>query len=488
MPPGPDRLRRGAVVADANPAAATPSLMIRSGAPSCEARAAHHGAGHAGGTASSPQITVAVLAAALLLATGSARGADSLSVRGEVGTAAEVSNEQFYESAIDDTTFLGRRLHDSPESRVAVVAMAELLRSAGSGRWQLRFVPELSTGDEATRLAATATVRVQPRDRLRLALEPRAEYSRDDGFGMRRREWRAALTGRARLLSFDESSALRLAAGSEVVRALAGSDPFVLSGTSARVSAGWARTPLLGSEWDVEYGAVGRVFRDSTSRDQFEHRLAVTWRRNFGIASSLVLAAEADRRVALRDVTSSRDRFLRGETTLSGTFAPALSWEIRPEVSLESLRFDVPDSLLDFDYDVWDARLLLGRTLGTAWRVGMGPRAEWLSAPWNDAESYDELGWTLELERFTAASWWNVAPAFGRRRYAGTVAAMTDLLLPATPLHSDFTFVELSAFLDQKLPARMRVRALATLRDERHDDPDQDARSLYFSLDVRRLF
>jgi hypothetical protein len=60
------------------------------------------------------------------------------------------------------------------------------------------------------------------------------------------------------------------------------------------------------------------------------------------------------------------------------------------------------------------------------------------------------------------------------------------LLTP--PLHSSFDFVELTGFLDQPLPGKLRARATAAVRSERHDVADHDARSLYFSLDLRRLF
>ena len=449
-------------------------------APASPARAARRDAARAAGARA--------LAALFAFAPAPALAADSLAVHVEVGTATEISNEQFYESSIDDTTFLGRRLHDTPETRVAAVALAELLRTTGDGRWQMRFAPEASVGDEASRVAAAASVRGRPTERLRIALEPRAEFRRDDGFGLRRRDWRASVTGRVRLLSPDELSALRFSAGSEVVRALEGSDPFVLSGTSARAALGFSRTPLFGPEWDVEYGAIGRVFRDSTARDHLEHRLAAALRQDFGGGHSLALSADVDRRVALRDVASSRDRFTRVQSALSGSLALGERWDLRPELGAEAVRYDDPDSLVDFDYRILGAQVSVQCELGPAWRAGTGPRAEWLTAPWNAAEEYVELAWALELERLTANGWWSLTPLAGHRRYAESAPAApaADLLAPL--LHSSFDFVELNAFLDQQLPAALRVRALAALRAERHDDPDHDARSLYFSFDVRRLF
>lgn len=428
------------------------------------------------------------IAALVACAPAPARAGDSLAVRVEVGSATEISNEQFYESTINDTTFLGRTLHATPETRLAAVALAELLRTSGGGRWEVRLAPEASLGDEASRVAAAASVRGRPTERLSFALEPRAEYRRDDGFGLRRRDWRASVTGRLRLRSPDEVSALRLSAGSEIVRTLGGGDSFVLSGTSARAALGLSRSPLFGPEWDFEYGVIGRAYRDSTDRDHVEHRVAASLRQDFPGGHSVALSADAERRVALRDVASSRDRFARVLGKLSGRLALGERWDLSPELEAEAVRHDDPDSLVDFDYRILGAQASIQFEVGPALRAGTGPRAEWLAAPWNPAEEYAEIGWAIELERLTGSAWWSLAPAAGHRRYARSAPAApsTDLLAPV--LHSSFDFVELSAFLDQQLPGALRVRSLAALRAERHENPDHDARSLYFSLDVRRLF
>ena len=434
-----------------------------------------------------PVLTL-VIAGAIVTRSAPALAADSLAVRVEVGTATEVSNEQFYESAIDDTTFLGRRLHDTPEARVAAVALADLFRTFGEGRWQVRFSPDVSIGDEAVRAAASASLRGRPGDRVLVTLEPRAEYRRDEGFGVLRRDWRASLLARLRRLSEDEFGALRFSAGSELVRSLEGSNAFVLSGTSARAALGYSRAPLFGPEWDVEYGAIARVFRDSTDRDHVEHRLTASLRGYAGGIHELALSAGVDRRVATRDVTDSRDRFAQFNAEAVAGLELAADWGLRPELRAELVRHDEPDSVVEFDYRLARTQLLLRREFGAAWRAGAGPRGEWLVAPWCPAEEYREFAWVLELERITGGSLWNLAPVAGRRSYAqsATAAAARDLLAPL--LHSSFDFVEMTGFLDQPLPAALRVRALGAVRAERHTNPDHDARSLYFSLDVRRLF
>lgn len=423
-----------------------------------------------------------------LLAAPASRAGDTLAVRAEVGAAGEYSNEQFYESAIDDTIFLGRQLHDTPEARLAAVARAEFMRTFGAGRWQVRLVPDVSVGDEAVRASASATIRGDAGARVRLALEPRAEYRRDEGFGLHRRDWRASVVARLRRLSGDELGALRLMAGSEVVRSLEGSDAFVLSGTSARAAIGYSRAPLFGPEWDVEYGVIARAFRDSTDRDHVEHRVVASLRALVGAGHDVSLAAGMDRRLANRDVPGSRDRFTRIEAEAGAGLSFASDWSLRADVRGELLRYDDPDSLVEFDYGVARSGLMARREFGPGWRAGAGTRVEWLVAPWAPEEDYVEIAGVLELERMTGTALWHLAPAAGHRRYSRTAppTSGTDLLAPT--LHSSFDFVELTGFLDQPLPGGLRARATGVVRAERHEVADHDARSLYFSLDLRRLF
>lgn len=422
------------------------------------------------------------------LAASRAGAADSLTVRFEVGTATEVSNEQFYESSIDDTTFLGRRLFGTPETRVAAVARAEMALGSADGRWHLRLAPDASIGDKAVRVGTSASLRGRLGELTRLTLEPRVEYDRDEGFGMLRRDWRASFVGRLRRLSLDELGSLRVTAGSEVVRAAADSDPFVLSLTSARAALGYGRSPLFGWDWDVEYGAVARVFRDSTARDHVEHRLGAVLREDFEGGHSVALSIDADRRMALRDVPGSRDRFAQLHARVEPAFALGPNWGLRAELQTEIVRYDTPDSLIEFDYRLSGGRLWVRREFGTSWRVSTGPRAEWLEAPLSPTENYREVAWQADVERLTGTAWWNLAPAAGHRRYdpAPSAALATDLVARAT--RSSFDFLEVSGFFDQPVPWGVRFRALGTARVERHANPDHDARSLYFSVDVRRLF
>jgi hypothetical protein len=319
-------------------------------------------------------------------------------------------------------------------------------------------------------------------------LEPRFEYQRDASFGLEHSDWRASLVGRVRRLSLDELGVLRFNAGAEVVRVIEASDPFVLSGTSGRAALGYTRSPLSGPDWDAEYGAVVRSFRDSTNRDHVEQRLAISLREDYAWGNSLGLTVDGVRRDALREVPSTRDRFSQVHALADGSFGPGNGWSLRPELRAEITRYDDPDSLVDFDYDLYGAWLPLRREMGPAWRVSTGPRFELLAAPACPWEEYREFAWTFELEKLTGGAWWSLAPVLGHRD-CKTFAANEPLGNSLTAsLHSSFDFVDVTAFLDQPLPGALRTRAMGTLRAERHDDRDHDALSLYFSLDVRRLF
>lgn len=413
---------------------------------------------------------------------------DSVAVHFEIGTTTEVSNEQFYESAIDDTTFLGRRLHATPETRVAAVARAEWIRASPDRRLEWSLSPNASIGDKAVRLATTGLLRARPSEQVRYSLEPRFEYQRDESFESNRRDWRASVLGRFRRASLDESSALRLVAGSELVRVADGSDAFLLSGTSARAAIGYSHTPLFGTEWDMEYGAIVRGFRDSTSRDHAEHRFDLTLRDAYGGGHTLAFEAGGDRRVALRDPSNSRDRFVQLRARAEAGLQLGEEWSLRPSIDLEALRYDEPDSLVDFDYRLLGARLETRREIGPAWRISTGPRADWLEAPWSREEEYVDFAWGFEVEHLTAGSWWSITPGLGHREYSTEPAGPASIDSAAFSPHSSFDYLELTGYLDQALPARLRLRALGTLRAERHSDRDQDSRSLYFSVDVRRLF
>ena len=159
-------------------------------------------------------------------------------------------------------------------------------------------------------------------------------------------------------------------------------------------------------------------------------------------------------------------------------------WSLVARFEGEGIQYDRPDSVLYFDQTI--ARALLA----PRWRPGptstleAGPRAEILRSPLAPAEEYRELAGVFEVEIFGPGSWWRLATAAGRRRYERPALRRG---FDPVGLHTDFGFVDLDLLVDRALAAGLRLRALLTARLERHADSGDDSRSLYFSLDLRRL-
>jgi hypothetical protein len=259
----------------------------------------------------------------------------------------------------------------------------------------------------------------------------------------------------------------------------------VLSSSTARAELGYERAPLFGWDWEIAYGALARVFRDSTGRDHVEQRLEATIHEDLLNGHSASLTLEVDHRMALRSVPGTRDRFVEGRALAAAGFGLGGAWTLHPEAQFEITRYDQPDSVLDFDYGILRAQAGLRREFANGPGVTLAPRAEWLDAPWCPGERYRELSAVCEIEWLRPTSWWSLAPGAGHRTYLEPSGRGSPLTL--TP-HSSFSFLELTGLVDQRLPGALRIRALGTLRLERHDESADDARSLYFSLDARRLF
>ena len=409
--------------------------------------------------------------------------ADSLAVRFEVGASADGSNELFYEQSYTDTTFLGRRLHGTPESRGAGVAAMELTGARGSGRWQYTLRPELTLGDAVTRAVATGTLRFRPDPRWRLAFEPRAEYSRDLSFDLDRRELVLASTASALRRFSDDVLDLRL--GGELLQTPASRDPFLLAHRVGRGVLDWDHDGILGLGWDLRYEADVRTFPDSTLRDHQEHQVELSARRDFSGGHALTMLAGLTRRSTLYSAPGTRDRFTEARAEVRGTWRFDESYSCVAGVEGDGYRYDDPDSLVDFDYTIVRAEAHVRRDFaGRAW-LSAGPRLEWLAAPWNPSERYREFAAAVEFEFLGTGRWWLLGPAIGRRGYEVSESGQST---DPNAIHSTYLFAELQVLGDQSLPGRLRARITANVRLEKHDDPSQDARSLYFSLDLRRLF
>ena len=410
---------------------------------------------------------------------------DTSFLRFEAGGTSDVTNERFYEDSFDDTTFTGRRLAGSPEYRHAGVAALEAGGPlARAGRYRLR--QEATAGNRLLRSYTRLDWRGEPGERFRLTLSPELDVRRDLSFGSDRRELRFRPDGRVRLTTLDRSQSWDLLMGGDWLRTSGSSDVTTLDRNAGRAWLRWSRAPL-DALWESElgYGADARAFPDSVERDHLEQHAAVALRRLLPGAGSAALDLQLDRRTSYYRTASTRDRFWSGRADASA-FVPIherLTGELW--LSVDGYRYDDADTSVYFDYQQWTARPALHWSLARDWGVRVGPRIEWLTAPKVPAERYSQLAAVIEFERLHAGDWWSIAPAAGWRQYQ---RSSSTLSLAEPDLHSSYLFIEAELFGDLAIPGQGRLRFSGTGRYERHEDPSQDASSLYLSLDLRRRF
>lgn len=408
-------------------------------------------------------------------------GSDTTSLGFEIGLGTDFTNEQFYEDAFVDTIALGRRLVSDPETRSAGLLTAVLAGTRGGRTTTYRLRNDLSLGDKIQRNALSFWWRTEPAPDLRFTATPRLEYRKDRTFDRNLKEWRgsASLTARQGSLT---GPAFDLGLGGDILRTRGEGADFLLDRNAAHAFAAVSSMPIFGPEWRLGYDLAARAFPDSSERDHFEHRADGRVRVDLG-AASFALELEAARRVTFDPAPTSRDNFWEGQTALEAEWRPLSgpSWRLRVEG--EGIRYDVEDLTLFYDYQI--ARAWLGPSvIRSAWTFGAGPRGELLRCRTNPAEEYGEIGGFLEIE-YLGGGLWTIASAAGWRSYREH--AQTDPFDVAA-IHSSYAFYEITAFGDQPLAAALRLHLLATGRYESHTDHSQDARSLYFSFDVRKLF
>lgn len=431
-----------------------------------------------------PQGAWALLSAACLLAPqpSAAVGLDSSRVRLEFGFATDVTNEQYVEETYSDTTFLSRSLRDVPETRRAGVAAMEWVSRAASGRWGMRWRPEVSIGDRARRASAAGRLDWLPDERSAWSLEPRFEWRDDESFGLERREWRGDLRARHRR-AWSETDRVEFSAGGEWLEASGQDISLLLDRRVGRAAARWTHLPLFGWEWGMRLSAEARAFPDSSDRDHVEAEWGAEARRLFGGAQSLSSALELSRRSARREVASTRDRFWAPRASLALDLRSETGARLHWSAEGEAIRYDRPEEAAYFDYELLRTRLDLERDIGGGWAARVGPRLEWLLSAGNASERYAQTGVGIECERVTDRSWWSLGPEAGWRQYERE----TDRVVAQPGVHSSFAYYGVMALTEATWRSAWRLRLTADARIEKHRDASQDARSLYFSLDVRRL-
>jgi hypothetical protein len=243
---------------------------------------------------------------------------------------------------------------------------------------------------------------------------------------------------------------------------------------------------MTGAEWRAAWLFAARSFPDSAVRDHVEHGWEADIRRNLGAGHFVQAEIHGIRRNALHSALDTRDKFLEAIVAAEGEWRLGPSWASGLRVALETLRYDDADSVVFFDYRLVRAQLM-PRFEHVRGSVAIGPRYERLDTGIGSLEEYEELSGALELEGMLPGGWWFISPELGWREYrklsAGSRAESVDL-----GAHSSYRFIELGVYGDQRIPGEWRVRLLASGRYEAHTQASDDSRSLYISLDVRKIF
>ncbi|MBI5170474.1 MAG: hypothetical protein HZA61_13380 [Candidatus Eisenbacteria bacterium] len=390
------------------------------------------------------------------------------------------------QDAYVDTTFLGRRLTGTPEVRSGVVATANWRRPFGAGDWDLRVSPDLVIGDKLRRGTFSGELRRTGIDGWNWIIAPELELLDDRSFDLERREVRSSLLARTRRgLGWNGENSLEFRAGGEVLDLLSANDAFLLAHRNAQVGITFERTSLTSFDLRVEQRTQVRTFPDSTARNHFEPQLFVSASRDFAGNQSLGMQLGANWRTTFTPQESSRDRYLNWTGQLDWTLYAGPNYTFSLGAEEEWMQFASPDSTLDFDYAVHRVQGRARRQWGGTFSAALGGKGEWLQAPWNPLERYWEAATTLEFESLTDGAWYVLTPSVLWRQYEAESKGEGFDLQPA---HSDFTGLEIFLMLEQAIPGGVRLRGTGVGRVEWHRDSADDARSLYFSLDVRRLF
>ena len=412
-----------------------------------------------------------------------AQGTDSLRFRLEAGGSADFTNERFYET-FDDSSFR-RTTIDTPERRYAGVVLTGFDAARNGGTTWLQLVNELSIGNKLAReqLGFLWRSDLTPEDRL--AFDPRFEYRRDRTLDRDLEEWRGSAGLRYRRSFLESFRSIDLALRGETVRSSGTGSEFVLDRDAGSFGIALEQAGLTGPEWRAGYRFTMRVFPDSTVRDHFEHGWEGRLHSDPSASWSWEIESSGERRVTIDLAPTSRDNFWEERAELEIERRGDGLWGFRGRLDGEGLQYDLQDSTLYFNYQT--VRLTAGPRLGglVSWSAWIAPRVEVLRSRWNPGEEYVEPAVAFELEALGTRAWWSVTPAVGWRRYVDDPVAEAQGL---SSIHSSYTFFELAAFGDQPIGGGVRLRALANARLEAHDDDAQDGSSLYFSLDLRKIF
>jgi hypothetical protein len=416
--------------------------------------------------------------------------ADTTGFHVEIGATADFTNELFYEDAFVDTIALGRRLVGTPESRAGAVVLAALSGIRSNGTTIFTLTNEFGIGNKIQNDALGAYWRQGSPRGWQWFLVPTAEYRQDQTFDRNLEEARASATMRLRHGLAGASWWAEVAGTGEFLRTRGVGADFIPNRQGAGVGFFLDRAALLGPELHFGYEVRGRTFPDSTVRDHHEHRGGARWRQYFGAGNILTIESQVTRRATIRPAPTSRDNYWEGLGAVETSTRLGDATALVARLGAEGIRYDVQDSTVYFDYTIMRATVM-PEFEHARWTLGIGPRGEWLASALAPAEEYREISGVLEFEWTPRGSWWTVTPAVGWRDYTEVLGAQPEAAGSAIELpsiHSSYAFYELGVIGDQALGANVRLRIYGSGRVELHTDDTQDTRSLYFSVDLRRLF
>jgi hypothetical protein len=412
------------------------------------------------------------------------RGPDRRTLRLEVGGSADITNERYYEDESDSTfRVVGRKAITSPDTRVAGVLFAGLEGTRGQRATRYHLDNHLSLGDKIQRGASYLYWRSELSPGWMLVVAPRLEARHDRTFDRDLSEWRGGATSRLRRSFGSFGSDVELGLGGDLVRASGAGAEFIPNRDAATASLAIDHAGPW-DEWRAATALTARSYPDSAVRNHRELGLEARWRRSFEGGQWFALEGSAVRRHAARSAPTTRDNLVEARLALEGEAQAGLSWALIGRFEGEGLRYDDPDSTLYFDQTILRGWLAPRYGPGALVSIAAGPRVELLTSPLDPAEAYRELGGAIEFESFGRGAWWRVVPGAGCRIYDHEAQRGR---FDSVGLHTDYSFVQLDLLADQGLGAGLRLRMLLTGRLERHTDSGDDSRSLYFSLDLRRL-
>jgi hypothetical protein len=409
---------------------------------------------------------------------------DTLGLRFELGASFDYTNEIYYLDALVDTTFLHRQRFLTPQSRFAGVLLANLDGTRGARTTSYSLLNELSFGDRLRRDAAYGTWRTEIAPSWLLVATPRLEYRWDRTLDRNFEEYVANATVRVRRAWGDGATAGEMGVQGEYLRTTGPGAGLLTDRNAGALLVAVDHASLGGGDWRADYAFRARSFPDSSDRDHLEHEASVRSRWGWGAGHSLTLEAGSTRRTTILVVPTSLDNYWEERVAGDLLIAVGEKWAWPVHVEAEAQQYDVEDSLSYFDYEVIRAQTGWRAIRGLGWTLTAGPRAEWLHAKVSPGESYREVAGYLELELIGARTLWSVIPAAGWRHYiyrGGSGDASIDS-------HSPYAFMELDLIADQPVGGGFLLRVAGTGRTEYHTESIEDGASLYFSVDVRRLF